>query len=564
MAKAEAAHQVVSNVKFDLEDINNLKESVLISKETDHFFSKPIKMSLVSSQLLAERLVDLKDPSFIPHPFVFTPSRKEGFRQLLPFPQKKDTIIEGFSQSGKSNFGCHLALIYRMKPQNHAVIYIGNVGDFNDTPLSYLMEEIFYWFYEEIRDSPKVQTMLGQIFLNKFDHGMIVDMWWKVFLELKTICNLKGKKIVFIFDQYNRKSEESDFKSFFKLFSEMANAKILITTNTDPNAEILKLRDFSNKTVLELHEIDHVIDESEMLKVIQSFFPNQTQDFAEQLFFHTKSNLTLFFLFYNHCCNNKLLEKGNLNVSAIYGTFSKEYIKENRNRHQLWSRKNQNISDFNLEALQELMAHVDRDYPFPNFDEILLDKRYIYISKDDRLHSINPLISKMFLERYWKANDIEKFLNNRGKMLNHALFGELFEWYWKEKSIELKKELKLPLGDKEIEFNFEEKGHVTYGQNHLPKGIKLKGNKYEVIYFHVPKTKGNGIVLMRPIQDNFPLFDDSVYEKSKKRLLMISVKLNSGFLYSKHTIASSQVNFEEYFVHYYEKYIELAKKQFGK
>ena len=37
------------------------------------------------------------------------------------------------------------------------------------------MEEIFYWFYEEIRDSPKVQTMLGQIGLNKFGSDTMAD-----------------------------------------------------------------------------------------------------------------------------------------------------------------------------------------------------------------------------------------------------------------------------------------------------------------------------------------------------------------------------------------------------
>ena len=80
---------------------------------------------------------------------------------------------------------------------------------------------------------------------------------------------------MFIFDQYNRKSEESDFKSFFNFFSKIANANILITTNTDSDTEILKLP-------------------------------------------------------WNVESNYKLSEKkGNLDVSATYGTFSEDYVSEN-------------------------------------------------------------------------------------------------------------------------------------------------------------------------------------------------------------------------------------------
>ena len=83
-----------------------------------------------------------------------------------------------------------------------------------------------------------------------------------------------------------------------------------------------KLPDLTNTTVFELNEIHNAMDESEMLKLIKSFFPNQTQDFAEQLLFHSKGNLTSIYLFYNYCCLNALLEKGKLNFSGNYGTFS--------------------------------------------------------------------------------------------------------------------------------------------------------------------------------------------------------------------------------------------------
>ena len=515
-------------------------------------------MSLVSSQILARRLFDSKDPSSIPHPFVFTPSRKDAFSKLLPFPEEEDTIIEGFSQSGKSNFGCHLALIYRMKPQNHAVIYIGNVKKFNKAPSKYIMEEIFYWFYEEIRDSPKVQTMLGQIDLRYVNSDKIIFVWSQIFDEIKRICKRKGKKIVFIFDQYNRISEGSNLKSFFEIFDDISNANILITTNTDPNAEILKLPDSGSTTVLDLNEIDKKIDENEMSKLIKSFFRNQ--DFAEQLFLHTNANLTLIYLFYNHCCLNKLLENENLNFSDTYGTFTENYISENRGRHNLWLNENQFKPNFNKEELQELMAYVDRDYPFPTYNEIIIDKRFIYI-KNKRLHSINPLISKMFLERYWNTSDIEKFLNARGKSgkkLPHGLIGELFELYIKEKFIE-KKSFKIRLGDKEIEFEFDQKGHVAYGQKNIPKGTELKGSGYDVIYFNIPK--GNSFFI-ETIQDTFPLLDFA--NLNKKRLWMISVKFNGDFIHSKHKKDGKDIDYEDYFDHYYTTYKDLAKKQFGK
>ena len=116
-----------------------------------------------------------------------------------------------FSANGANNYRKFLtvgkkhlwsALIYRMKPQNHTIIYIGNVGLFNEAPSVYIMEEIFYWFYEEIRDSTKVQTILGQI-VRRVDDDQIISVWKTIFREINQICDSKGKKIVFIFDQFN-------------------------------------------------------------------------------------------------------------------------------------------------------------------------------------------------------------------------------------------------------------------------------------------------------------------------------------------------------------------------
>ena len=84
-----------------------------------------------------------------------------------------------------------------------------------------------------------------------------------------------------------------------------------------------------------------------------------------------------------------------------------------------------------------------------------------------------------------------------------------------------------------------------------------------MIYFHVPKAKGEGIFI-RTIQDTFPLFDCAALEESKKKhLLLISFKLNGEFILSKHKIDEIEMDFEDYFVHYYQTYTTLAKKQFG-
>ncbi len=560
MAQAEAAHQSVSKVKFDLEDINNLKERVFMEEETGHFFSKPIKMNLVSAHRLTNRLEDSKDQSFIHYPFVFTPSRKDVFRQLLPFPKKPEIIIEGFAQSGKSIFGCHLALIYRMKPQNHAVIYVGNVGNFNRTPSNHIMEDIFYWFYEEIRDSPKIQAMLDQI-THCFNNEKIFNVSSAIFREIKRICDQKGKKILFIFDQYFRKSEESDFELFFELLNTTANATIYITNNTDPITE-MKQPDYSTIPVYYLNEIDNAMNESELLKLIKHLFRKQTQDFFEKVLLHTEGNLTLILLFYKHWCLNTLLEKGNFTFSKIYKIFSNQYINESLNLHRMWLEENHKKFGIKFEYLNKLMTYVDRDYPFPYFNKVLLDKTFIYVSKNQRLHSINPLISQMLTMQYREANDTERLLNIYREKLSRLSFVELFEFYLTQKIIEMNNEgnsLKISVGERQIIIYFDEEEIITHGQT---KGIKFGGKNKGMIYFNVPKTNGN-CFLMKPTKNNFPLIDLAFYNKSKKQLLLINYEFNSGFINSKHKKKGKDMDFGDYFVHYYQTYTEQAKNQLG-
>src|SRR5450631_134697 len=107
------------------------KKDILLEKS---IFSKKIEMIKVSPNKLTTRLQNPSDPTLLPFPFVFSPTRIDCFKKLLPLPIESITVIEGFSQAGKSNFACHLSLIYRMKPQNAAVIYIGEISSFNSKP----------------------------------------------------------------------------------------------------------------------------------------------------------------------------------------------------------------------------------------------------------------------------------------------------------------------------------------------------------------------------------------------------------------------------------------------
>ena len=111
---------------------------------------------------------------------------------------------------------------------------------------------------------------------------------------------------MFIFDQYNRKSEnvpfwsiqqkirEKQFGIIFQNFLLNCQGNHLYNNqHTDPNAEMMKLPDYSSITVFKLNEIDNVMDDSEMLKLIQSFFRNQTHYFVEQLLFQRQFDFDL-------------------------------------------------------------------------------------------------------------------------------------------------------------------------------------------------------------------------------------------------------------------------------
>ena len=110
MKRATNAYENIKTFKeFTLADLKALNYEVMF--EETHFFGRKIQTSLVSANQLAGRLLDATDRSFLPFPFVLSPARKSLLENFLPLPQSKISVIEGFSQAGKSNFGCHLALL---------------------------------------------------------------------------------------------------------------------------------------------------------------------------------------------------------------------------------------------------------------------------------------------------------------------------------------------------------------------------------------------------------------------------------------------------------------------
>ena len=336
MNNAQKAYSFISNESFGKTDIINLGNHVLTNQS---IFSKKIMLEHISSKKLPGRLTDASDPNCMPYPFVFSPSRKECFAHLLPSPKMQYTIIEGFSQAGKSNFACILALIYRMKAQSHSVIYIGNIHQFSSDSLYYLKEEIFYWFYEEIERTLIAQTMMSYL-VNIYP--LKIDIFSKVIYFLSQLAQEKGKNGVLILDQYN-KLDMKKCDEVLRILWSVTKYKIYVTTKTDQKVTNVTSRDCENADVQILEESENKIKKDEMKKVIKELFNREKEeDFAESLFEETKGNLTLIFLFFNYCAGKKILIE-ETSLLDNYKDFETEYKIRNLAKHKKWISKNKVI-----------------------------------------------------------------------------------------------------------------------------------------------------------------------------------------------------------------------------
>ncbi len=510
MNKAQKAYLFISNESFGIEDISKLGDHALTDQS---IFSKKIMIDHVSSRSLPYRLTDASDPNCLPYPFVFSPSRKNCFARLLPSPKSI------------------LALIYRMKVQNHVVFYIGNINQFNWDPFKYVKEEMFFWFYEEIEKNVIAQTMLSY-FMN--DDIPNIDILLMVFYFLNKLAKENGKDQILIIDQYNKlelysnKNESSE--KMIKILNSIARKKIYVTTNTDKQITGFTSHDTDKADLLILDETDDKITENEMKKIIKKLFDwEENEGFAESLFEESKGSLSLIFLFYNHWANKRILTTNKkLELYAEYKDFSKKYSQENLSKHKIWISQNGiNIIPQEFEKLKELMMFLDLDIPYSELCEYdLIDARYIFFTKEGYLKSINPLITKTLREFYWTPNMIEKFLNHYHALLSGYIFGGLYERYIIEKIKDMNRRgimIDITINGNNFSLNFEMISTIRYG------GMDDKGIKHgnHMIKFSNENNKENKSVLYLTPHENFPLFDFLI--KMKDVAVMWNLKKNVKF-----------------------------------
>jgi len=492
MKNATDAHEKIATLnEFTLADLKALNDEILFKEE--HFFGQKIQWALVAANPLADRLHDESNPSNLPFPFVLSPARKSLLEKLLPLPERNVTIIEGFSQAGKSNFGCHLALMYRMQKKKNVVMYIGNMNDFNENPSLYVLRELFYWFYEKIADDLMLQNLMLQYLHTPAQFGKKTTEYLKwLIVRLVQLSTEKGKPVFVVIDQFNLKNIDGEANDILHLLASLANRKIYITTNTDNKIDPIKRPDGGYAKVLVLNEIENPIKHSELSKLVMKLFPQSKDDFLDAFISKMEGNLNLIFLFYNYYVK-KFSNLQNAELLQKCEEFCLEYIRENRNKHLLWRKETARFESEDpnfMNQLQELMSLLNTNGSVNAYPDFLLDRRYLYI-ENGRLFSINPLIEKMFQQLYWSANQIEKFLNKYGKLIGGSPFGKIFEYYIILKMQEMsknKRPLVFKLADgKFLTLDFKEIKKVSYGINNSEKkGEKAKegeNKSYDLITY---------------------------------------------------------------------------------
>ena len=561
MNKAKKAFSMINNRSFDLQDISNMGDHALM---VNGIFSDKISIEYVTSSGLPLRLKHASDSSYLPYPFVFTPSRKECLKNLLPQPKEFQTIIEGFSQTGKSNLACHLCLMYRMKPQNHAVMYIGNMSTFNANPLNFLKDESFYWFYEEIEKNLMAQIVMG--YLVDIDQ---IEVIFKAIRFLSDLAKANGKISILIIDQYNKfLASEELVRSIMRYLLGISTKLIFVTTNTDNQITTYRSSDIILHKPLVLDERKKPLEKSEMTNVIKKLF-NENDSFAETLFAETQGDLNLMFLFFNHCAEKMVLTKNGFNFYDEYKDFATNYSKENLKKHGDWISEKK-IDEFPSKngKLQEMMMFLDLDIAYGQvLDENLLDARYVFASNDGLIKSINHLISKILREKYWTFSLIEKFLNTYGHRLSGSSFGGVFEYYILAKMEAMNNKrtpIRIKIDGNAFFLGYAYKSYVRYGQNHadekvqIPKSSKVNVKdeipKFEILTFsneNIPKDQS---VLYSTDQQNFPLCEFICHIPENDVAIFLNVRKKLGL--GKKDIEKAQ--------NYFQIYSEETKKKLGK
>lgn len=556
MSKAKSSYNFLNltyPAPFGLKEINAMNKNQCFVREKECFLSQKIPGSIVSSSFLAERLRKTGDVDFLPDPFVFSPARKELLNKL--FPDKinhKLNLITGVSQVGKSNFACHLTLILRKKLiQNFqcAVIYVGNMLRFNSNPFDYCRSELFYWFYEEIKENIMVQILMGYA----LDTSVKSEFeFMKGIMEiLKEMCKKKNKKVYFIEDTVDLLNDGADAKIMEEILKSYSDYWILVPTTTNDNAIIEATPDDVVSAIFQLDERKTPIEENELKKIIAKLFPEMFPELVNFLCNLTEQNINLIFMFYKHCAHKKLnfaTEEDLLETE--FERFSKRYINSNASAHNKWFEENVEREGKN-ELSNYMMTYLDSNQKVPDFEGSYLDKRYISVDENCKIFSINPLISQMLRKKYFNPDLIENMLERYGPSNGGSWFGSLFEYYilTKIKSLENEgKHLKFHITD-----NHDENQCIEIAPSKIKKMRYCENSQT----LQLDNFKDGSCCYYIPTQQNFPLFD-SLYADGKgdpKRIRVDahSLKLTDNF----------KKDFKDIYDKYYKNYQDQLKKFFG-
>ena len=542
MKQASEAYNELSPERFTVASLLEMGSQIL-SNDPKSLFSKRIPQSYLSSIQPPERLQDPGNWMHLPFPFVFTPTRKACLRMLLPVPQKKINIIEGFSQVGKSNLAAHLCLMYRCM-KTCAVIYIGNVKEFENDPIGFLTYELFYWFFEEINENPVVITLLQNLMDLSTSKFSVTKKWQlvqNIMEELVTDCKRKGKNIIFIRDTFNKRFEYQTKKdnkvlnTIIRWIEVKCSERIFVTTNTDINERTERMRseDISARTIISLDETRNPIPEDELEKLTKNLFSIKENDLVVSVIFSLfQGNLSLILLFSKYCLTPGMRIKfaNPEELFIYYDKFKKYYQTSCLQAHRSWLQKNNLLQNQKpIKECMDLMMALDLDREVEKLDSHYLDLRYVYCD-ELRIRSINVFVKEMLQKIYWTEELIEKFINKYHSMLSGSAFGWLFDAYMLMKLKKFGKDGKIleikTSSDETISLNIGGFSEVYYGKNHAesPQEKNSVQNGKKFIIFK--KSINNKNIIFETPQENFPFADVVYHEPSTKKTLWINWRSN--------------------------------------
>ena len=554
MSKANSSYNFLNlkySAPFGLNEINAMNENQSFVIEKECFLSQKIPCSIVSSKLLAERLRKTGDPNFLPNPFIFSPARKQLLNEL--FPEKinhKLNLIIGVSKAGKSNFACHLTMMLRRKLFQKfqcAVIYIGHMEEFNSNPFDYCRSELFYWFYEEIKESVMVQILMGYAF-NTNSVKSKIEFLKGIMEILKEMCDKKKKMVYFIEDQFNKLNDDAEAKKMEIILKSYSDYWILVSTNTDVNAIQVARPDECASVIFELDESKNPIKENEIKKIIGKLFPEMFPELVNLLCNLTEQNINLILMFYNHCAE-KNLDFANEDdfLESAFETFSKKYINDNAKAHDKWFEENVERKG-KKELSHYMMTYLDLDQKIPHFEDSYLDKRYISVDGNFKIFSINPLISKMMREKYFNPDLIENILEQYGRYVGGSWSGSLFEYYILTKFKSLEKEGKF------LKFHLKDNHDENQCIEIAPSKIKKMRHCENFQTLELDSFHEGSCCYYIPSQQNFPLFD-ALYAGENGDPKRIGVDIHS---------LKINDSFKKDFLKIYNKYSNIYQNQLKK